>query len=184
MADSPPNNPEDGNIVYLWKIPVDRSYVKSLDSLLKVIAAVLTFIAFICCSAGRSDNCDDSYSSTYNYFEFVAISCFLTVLILWIFHAVTLKEKLCFKMVPWSLVGVVYLLVYILLYLIADICLAAQTCGKDSNGAAAAFGFFTVIVLGVNTFFAFKSWRGEHPARSSGSGETDAPPPYEENAKY
>ena len=47
MADSPPNNPEDGNIVYLWKIPVDRSYVKSLDSLLKVIAAVSVYVESI-----------------------------------------------------------------------------------------------------------------------------------------
>ncbi|KAK6983109.1 CKLF-like MARVEL transmembrane domain-containing protein 4, partial [Biomphalaria glabrata] len=65
---------------------------------------ILSLIAFICSASGRSDNCDDSYSSTYNYFEFVTMSAFITLMILWFLYALTLHTKLCFKLVPWKLV--------------------------------------------------------------------------------
>ncbi|XP_005109352.1 CKLF-like MARVEL transmembrane domain-containing protein 4 [Aplysia californica] len=166
------SQPQDGNIVYLWKIPVDKGYVKSLDSVLKVVAAALSFIAFICCASGRSDHCDDQYSSTYNYFEFVSISAFLTLLILWIFYALTLRSRLFFKLLPWNLVDLIYLAVYIIFYAIASIVLAAQPCGKDSNKAGAAFGFFTLGCLCANAFFSFQAWRGSRMESSADTGKS------------
>ena len=65
---------------------------------------LISLIAFICCASGRSEHCDDSYSSTYNYFEFVSISCFLTVVGLWFFFTLTLDRRVFFKLIPWPLV--------------------------------------------------------------------------------
>ncbi|KAH9491650.1 hypothetical protein Btru_030586 [Bulinus truncatus] len=170
MSETPAvTQPSNENIIYVWKFPVDRTYVKSINSLLKVAAAILSLIAFICSAAGRSDNCDDSYSSTYNFFEFVAMSCFITIMILWLMFTLTLQTKLCFKLLPWKLVDLGYLIIYIVLYLIADIVIAAQSCGKDSNKAAAAFGFFVFFCLCGLVFFAFREWR---ESRSSGSSST------------
>lgn len=159
--------PQNTNIIYLWKFPIDKSYVKSLDSMLKVIAAVLSFIAFICCASGRSENCDDEYSSTYNFFEFVSISCFITLIILWIFYSLTLTQKFCFAAVPWALVDWIYLAVYFVMYFIGSCVLAAQSCGKDSNKAGAAFGFFTLGAIGANIFIGFMAWRSSRGGRSS-----------------
>lgn len=161
-------------IVYLWKIPIDKTYVQSFISILKVVAAVLSLIAFICVASGRSDNCDDKYSSTYNYFEFVSISAFFTLLILWTIHAITLSSRLFFKMVPWSLVDLIYCGAYILLYFIANCVLAAQSCGKDNNKAGAAFGFFALFCFGGNAFLSFREWQSSRHQRPS---ETPAKSP-------
>ncbi|XP_055891291.1 CKLF-like MARVEL transmembrane domain-containing protein 4 [Biomphalaria glabrata] len=170
MADAPTSQTsESNNVVYVWKFPIDRTFVKSINSILKVAAAILSLIAFICSASGRSDNCDDSYSSTYNYFEFVTMSAFITLMILWFLYALTLHTKLCFKLVPWKLVDLGYLIVYLVLYLIANIVISAQSCGKDSNKAAAAFGFFAFFCLCGHVFFAFREWR---ESRSESSANT------------
>ncbi|XP_076448761.1 CKLF-like MARVEL transmembrane domain-containing protein 4 [Babylonia areolata] len=161
MADSGHSQPgghEDGDIMYIWKIPIDRAYVKSIIGILKFVIAILSLIAFICCASGRSDNCDDKYSSTYNYYEFVSISCFLTIVFLWFFFVLTLHQRLCFKIIPWQFAELVYLAVYAIFYFIAAIVIAAQSCGKDSNKAASAFGFFTLIAIGGHGFLTFRAW--------------------------
>nr|KAG5712961.1 hypothetical protein BaRGS_021755 [Batillaria attramentaria] len=159
------------DVMYLWKIPIDRAYVKSIVGILKVVAALISLIAFICCASGRSDNCDDAYSSTYNYFEFVSITCFLTIIALWFFFVLTLNRRVFFKLVPWPLVELIYLAVFIIFYLIANIVIAAQSCGKDSNKAAAAFGFFALFALAGHAFFTFRDWRAGRAA----SSDTSAP---------
>ncbi|XP_059172345.1 CKLF-like MARVEL transmembrane domain-containing protein 4 [Physella acuta] len=164
---------ENSNTIYIWKFPIDRSYVKSISSILKVAAACIALIAFICCASGRSDVCDKSYSSTYNFFEFVTMSSFITLLILWFFFALTLNTKLFFKLLPWTLIDLGYLILYIVLYLIANIVLAAQACGKDSNKAGAAFGFFAMFCLCGNFFFVFRDWRSSrNQSASSSAGKT------------
>ncbi|CAL1536519.1 unnamed protein product [Lymnaea stagnalis] len=176
MADlptTPQPTGESGNIIYIWKFPVDRLYVKSLCSILKIAASFLSLIAFICCASGRSDNCDDSYSSTYNYFEFVSISAFITLMIFWLLYTLTLTSRLFFKLIPWKLVDLAYLILYIVLYLIADIVLAAQSCDKDSNRAGAAFGFFALFCLCANVFFAFREWQSSRHGGASSTVETN-----------
>ncbi|GFO05919.1 cklf-like marvel transmembrane domain-containing protein 4 [Plakobranchus ocellatus] len=176
MADQENTQESTSTIIYLWKIPIDKTYVTSLIGILKVAAAVLSLIAFICVASGRSDNCDDDYSSTYNYFEFVSISAFFTLIILWLIHTITLSSRLFFKLVPWTFVDLIYCGVYIILYVIANIVLAAQSCGKDSNKAGAAFGFFALFCYGGNAFFAFQSWRSSRnrpPADTTASKSPD-----------
>ncbi|GFR61823.1 CKLF-like MARVEL transmembrane domain-containing protein 4 [Elysia marginata] len=162
-------------IVYLWKIPIDKTYVQSIIAILKVVAAVLSLIAFICVASGRSDNCDDKYSSTYNYFEFVSISAFFTLLILWTIHTITLSSRLFFKLVPWLLVDLIYCAVYILFYFIANCVLAAQSCGKDNNKAGTAFGFFVLICYGGNAFLSFRDWQASRHQRPSSDTTAKSP---------
>ncbi|KAK3732041.1 hypothetical protein RRG08_026428 [Elysia crispata] len=152
-------------IAYIWKIPIDKTYVKSIIGILKVVAAVLSLIAFICVASGRSENCDDKYSSTYNYFEFVSISAFFTLLIFWMIHTITLSSRLFFKLVPWLLVDLIYCAVYIVFYFIANCVLAAQSCGKDNNKAGTAFGFFVLFCYGGNAFLGFRDWQSSRQQR-------------------
>ncbi|KAK7505755.1 hypothetical protein BaRGS_00003026 [Batillaria attramentaria] len=107
------------DVMYLWKIPIDRAYVKSIVGILKVVAA------------------------------FVSITCFLTIIALWFFFVLTLNRRVFFKLVPWPLVS----------------------CGKDSNKAAAAFGFFALFALAGHAFFTFRDWRAGRAA----SSDTSAP---------
>lgn len=172
MSDQHDDEPA-GDIMYLWKIPIDRGYVKSLVSLLKVVLGLLSLIAFICAASGRTADCDHAYASTYNFFEFTSISSFLTIFTLWFFFTLTLDRRICFKLLPWRILELVYLAIYAIFFLIASITIAAQACGKDSNKAASAFGFFSLAVVGVHIFFTFKDWRkGGH---SSGSATTAGP---------
>jgi hypothetical protein len=150
---------ETRTILYIWKIPIDKTYVLSLNSALKIAATFLSLIAFICVAAGRSEACDRSYSSTYNYFEFVSISAFLTLIIFWLLYTLTLTRRLCMKLLPWVFVDLIYCVIYIILYIIADIVLAAQSCGKDSNKAGCAFGFFALFCIIANAVFLFLDWR-------------------------
>lgn len=178
MADS--GQPQSGgqeelDVMYIWKIPIDRAYVKSLVGILKVVIAILSLIAFICCASGRSENCDDEYSSTYNFFEFVSISCFLTILFLWFFFVLTLHTRVFFKIIPWMLVELIYLAVYALFYVLASIIIAAQACGKDSNKAAAAFGFFTFFAIVGHGFLTFREWRSSRSQSSAGAASTSSP---------
>ncbi|KAL8575942.1 hypothetical protein ACOMHN_027340 [Nucella lapillus] len=169
---------DDLDVMYIWKIPVDRAYVKSLLGILKVVISILSMIAFICCASGRSENCDDQYSSTYNFFEFTSISCFLTILFLWFFFVLTLHRKVFFKAIPWTLVELCYLAVYAIFYAIGSIVIAAQSCEKDSNKAAAAFGFFNLFAIGGHGFFTFRVWR-EGRSHSSAEAAPKASPGYD-----
>ncbi|PVD20618.1 hypothetical protein C0Q70_18776 [Pomacea canaliculata] len=166
---------QDVDILYLWKIPVDRTYVKSIIGVLKVVIAILSLIAFVCCASGRSDVCDKEFSSTYNYFEFVSISAFLTIISLWFFFVLTLHRRICFKLIPWVFVDLIYCVVYIIMYVIADIVLAAQTCGKGSNEAGAVFGFFTVAAFVAHAVFTFLQWRRSRTQATSESSPKPSP---------
>lgn len=174
-----PGSDRELDVLYLWKIPIDRAYVKSIIGIIKVVMAILSLIAFICCASGRSENCDDAYSSTYNYFEFVSISCFLTAITLWFFFVLTLDRRVFFKLIPWPLVELIYCAVYAIFYLIADIVIAAQSCGKDSNKAAAAFGFFAFFAVGAHIFFTFRQWRESRAAASTTTATPKSPPEYD-----
>ncbi|KAK7115286.1 CKLF-like MARVEL transmembrane domain-containing protein 4 isoform X2 [Littorina saxatilis] len=175
MADNAGDGMEGTDVLYIWKIPIDRAYVKSLVGVLKIVVAIISLIAFICCASGRSIHCDHAYSSTYNFFEFVSISCFLTIVALWFFFVLTADKRVFFKVVPWRLVELIYLAVYALFYLIGFIVIAAQACGKDSNKAAAAFGFFALAGICAHGYFTFKEWREGRTQAATTTTNTSAP---------
>ncbi|BFZ13079.1 hypothetical protein BsWGS_16118 [Bradybaena similaris] len=155
---------ETSHIIYLWKIPVDRSYVFSLNSVLKIASAFLSLIAFICVASGREAVCDIVYASSYNYFEFVSMSLFLTLLLSWLLNTLTLTKRMFMRLLPWIFIDLIYCGIYIILYIIADIVVAAQSCGKDNNKAGSAFGFFAtgcLIAIGIFLFLALRQTRQE-----------------------
>ncbi|CAG5131983.1 unnamed protein product, partial [Candidula unifasciata] len=66
----------------------------------------------------------------------------------------------------------IYCGIYIILYIIADIVIAAQACGKDNNKAGSAFGFFATgcfVAIGVFLFLTWKRARQEAGANAGKS---------------
>lgn len=153
------------------EIGFDRIYLKSIDSILKIVEMVLSLIVFICISS-------HAWYSLYGggWVQFVSISCLITVLILWIFFMLRIIYKLPG---PWTLIILIYYIVYSVFYLITMILCAVQASNHQkyqnlSVGglvAAAIFSFIIVGVLAVDTFFQFRKFQ-EGQQRPAGSTNT------------
>ncbi|XP_063416631.1 plasmolipin-like [Mytilus trossulus] len=132
-------------------VGLDKIYMKSIDSILKIAEMVLSLIVFICVSF-------HSYHGG-GWVQFVSISCLITVLILWIFFMLRIIYKLPG---PWMLIILIYYVVYCVFYLISFLVCAIQAGNNGQNGgfiAAAVFCVFILVVLGADIFFQFRKWQ-------------------------
>lgn len=136
-------------------VGLDKMYMKSIDSILKIAEMVLSLIIFICVTS------HPYYSHIGGgWVQFVSISCLITVLILWIFFMLRIIYKLPG---PWMLIILIYYVVYCVFYLISFLVCAIQA-GKYGSGtggliAGAVFCVIILVVLGADTFFQFRKWQ-------------------------
>lgn len=150
-------------------IGLDKIYLTSIDSILKIVEMVLSLIVFICITSHAW------YSVVGGgWVQFVSISCLITVLILWIFFMLRIIYKLPG---PWALIILIYYIVYTVFFLICFLVCAIQASKYYDNGgliAAAIFSFIMLGVLAVDTFFQFRKFREgqSRPAGSSSGGST------------
>ncbi|XP_064610335.1 CKLF-like MARVEL transmembrane domain-containing protein 7 [Liolophura sinensis] len=141
----------------------DVSYIKTLPGILKIAEIVLSIIAFICATV---------YPWAYGgggWVQFVTISTFVGVLVLFIFHFMHIISRLPG---PWMLIEFIYYCVYTLFMLIAAIVAAANGWRDASIGAAAFFCFAALAVLAVDTFMMFRTWQAGR--QSSGQSANTA----------
>ncbi|XP_071175320.1 CKLF-like MARVEL transmembrane domain-containing protein 8 isoform X2 [Mytilus edulis] len=135
-------------------VGLDKMYMKSIDSILKIAEMVLSLIIFICVTS------HPYYSHIGGgWVQFVSISCLITVLILWIFFMLRIIYKLPG---PWMLIILIYFVVYVVLYFINAIVCFAQSGKAPISAGLVAGGVFCVIilvVLGADTFFQFRKWQ-------------------------
>ncbi|XP_069113837.1 MARVEL domain-containing protein 1-like [Argopecten irradians] len=137
-------------------IGLDKDWLKSLPSYLKIAEMVLDLILFICASANIYFS-----NSGGGWVQFVAISALITTLLFFLFHLLRVIGRLPG---PWGLIEFIYYIVYDVLILIAAIVAAALTGTVNPNGngaiiASALFGFVTLIVYCVDTFFMYRNWK-------------------------
>lgn len=150
-------------------MPIDKSFVFSINSIFVASASLLSLIAFICVISGRTNICDDIYGgAAYSFFEFVSVSVFLTLLFSWLFYTLTLSRRVFLRRIPWVLIDLVYNAVFIVFYLIANIVIAVKSCDKDSNKAGSVFGFLAMFCMVGVSIFQFRLLKIQR---------VDAPPP-------
>lgn len=150
-------------------VGLDKIYMKSIDSILKIAEMVLSLIVFICVTSHPG----------YSYIgggwvQFVSISCLITVLILWIFFMLRIIYKLPG---PWMLIILIYYVVYCVFYLVSFLVCAIQAGKYYENGgliAGAVFCVFILIVLGADTFFQFRKWQDSGSSFSTRSTTTSS----------
>ncbi|XP_060079469.1 MARVEL domain-containing protein 1-like [Ylistrum balloti] len=151
-------------------IGLDKDWLKSLPSYLKIAEMVLDLILFICASANIYFS-----NSGGGWVQFVAISALITTLLFFLFHLLRVIGRLPG---PWGLIEFIYYIVYDVLILIAAIVAAALTGTTNPNGngaiiASALFGFVTLIVYLVDTFFMYRNWQaGKFTAGGSSTMQT------------
>ncbi|XP_033755646.1 CKLF-like MARVEL transmembrane domain-containing protein 8 [Pecten maximus] len=148
-------------------IGLDKEWLKSMPSYLKIAEMVLDLILFICASANIYFS-----NSGGGWVQFVAISALITTLLFFLFHLLRVIGRLPG---PWGMIEFIYYIVYDVLILIAAIVAAALTGTTNPNGngaiiASALFGFVTLIVYLVDTFFMYRAWKAG--TLTAGSGNT------------
>ncbi|XP_013403660.1 CKLF-like MARVEL transmembrane domain-containing protein 4 [Lingula anatina] len=128
----------------------DPGYIRSVPGILKIVEIILCLVVFICVIIAPG------YGGS-GWVWFIAISAFITTLILLIFHVVGLISRLPG---PWMLIEFIYYIVIAVFFLIAFI-IAAVGCryGYASIIATAIFCFASCAVFGVDTYFQFQAWR-------------------------
>ncbi|XP_052059627.1 CKLF-like MARVEL transmembrane domain-containing protein 7 isoform X2 [Mytilus californianus] len=150
-------------------VGLDKIYMKSIDSILKIAEMVLSLIVFICVTSHPG----------YSYIgggwvQFVSISCLITVLILWIFFMLRIIYKLPG---PWMLIILIYFVVYVIFYFITAIVCFAQSGKIEQSAGLVAAGVFCVlilVVLGADTFFQFRKWQDSGSSFSTRSTTTSS----------
>lgn len=165
------------------QIGLDKDWLKSLPSYLKIAEMVLDLILFICASANIYFS-----NSGGGWVQFVAISALITTLLFFLFHLLKVIGRLPG---PWHLIEFIYYIVYDVLILIAAIVAAALTGTTNPNGngaiiASALFGFVTLIVYCIDTFYMFRNWRAGNlgGGASSHTTTTTTTSSYETRTQY
>ncbi|XP_013787640.1 MARVEL domain-containing protein 1-like [Limulus polyphemus] len=133
-------------------IRFDKSYIRTVPGILKVVQVVINLIGFICAQVALCSLCSES-----NWFSFVSMTAFWVTLILLIFYLFHVIEKT--HIIPWLLVELVYCGVWTIFYLIAALVVSVN--GRYDNAWAAAgfFGFVAMLLYGTDTFLKYKAWR-------------------------
>ncbi|XP_078083870.1 CKLF-like MARVEL transmembrane domain-containing protein 7 isoform X2 [Mustelus asterias] len=115
---------------------IDQNYAKSFSGILKIIQAIVVFIAFLCirCSAWP-------HYSTYRYFEVVTIWFLVMALVFYIIYLTRLHLKI--TCMHWPLTELLHYVVATILLLIASIVGATKTYGDAglTTGLAAGVQF-------------------------------------------
>ncbi|XP_067862459.1 CKLF-like MARVEL transmembrane domain-containing protein 7 isoform X2 [Heptranchias perlo] len=119
---------------------IDRNYARSFSGILKIVQAIVVFIAFLCI------RCSDwTHYSTYRYFEVVTIWFLVMVLIFYIIYLTRLHLKI--TCMHWPLTEFLHYVVATILLLIASIVGATKTSGYA--GLAAGVKLLTSLFCSV-----------------------------------
>ncbi|XP_070536895.1 CKLF-like MARVEL transmembrane domain-containing protein 4 [Ptychodera flava] len=135
-------------------ITCDVLYVRTVRGILKIVQCVISLIAFICITAAKWWT---NHYSAYRFHQFVTMFCFWSTLILIVLYMTKLILRIP---LPWILIEFFYCCGACVFYLISSSCVAAYSYGYAAHEAAAVFGFFALIVYGIEAFFLFRDWRG------------------------
>ncbi|XP_051872551.1 CKLF-like MARVEL transmembrane domain-containing protein 7 [Pristis pectinata] len=136
---------------------LDLNYARSFSGLLKILQAIVVFIAFL------SIKCSEwTHHSTYRHFEVVTIWFFIVVLIFYIIYLTRLHLKI--TCIHWSLTEFLHYVIATILLLIASIVGATKADGYPGLAAGVFFGFASTILYGIGAWQAYKMWRVPQPA--------------------
>ncbi|XP_063416741.1 plasmolipin-like isoform X2 [Mytilus trossulus] len=151
-------------------VELDKVFMKSTDSILKIAELILSLIVFLCITS----NPWHSYVGG-GWVQFNSMSCMITVLILWLL----LLCRVIYKLPGfWMLYILIHYVVYLVLYLISFLVCAIQAGKYQENGgliASTIFCFIVLIVLAVDTFSQFRRWQesgGKITVRTTTKTET------------
>ncbi|CAH1250173.1 CMTM8 [Branchiostoma lanceolatum] len=145
-------------------VSLNIDYIKSIPGILKVVELLFGLIVWACVASYV-------YAGGQHWVMFVAVTSWLFTLLYFIFCLLSLRDSMpIVSTFNWNLIETVYSAIVTFLYFIAA-CVQAGTTGVGGNSfmatghystyaAAAAFAFLVTIAYGVDTFFAFQSWRG------------------------
>lgn len=139
-------------------------FIRTLYGRLVLIELILTLICGSCASGTASYGC----GGHYGFLAFVAWTALINLLIFAILKLIGLWDK--FRMVwifPHPIIPVIFYSLAVVGFLIGS-CLAASCAGGSTGAgtAAAIFGFVSLVVFGIELFFAVKAFRSsEHEAQ-------------------
>lgn len=151
----------------------DPSYIKTIPGMLKVAAVVLDMIVFICVASSSSYYRE---TTTAQWFYFVSMTGFFVTGILLVFYLLHVIEK--FHVIPWMMIELGFCILWAFFYFTASIDCAVNASNNPPFGAAAFFGFVTLLVYGYDGFIKFQGWRagqlaqGERTVQQSQSSST------------
>ncbi|KAL4234133.1 hypothetical protein ACF0H5_005786 [Mactra antiquata] len=145
-------------------IGLDRAYLNSLPSFLKIGEIVLDIIAFICASVWIHWG---AYGG--GWVQFVTMSAFITTLLLFGFHLFRIIYKLPG---PWGIIELIYYVLYTLLMLISAIVCAVRFNWHSSIAATTFFTFAATALYVIDTFLLFRAWQSGRSAGASSAATT------------
>ncbi|XP_078608999.1 CKLF-like MARVEL transmembrane domain-containing protein 4 [Branchiostoma floridae x Branchiostoma japonicum] len=139
-----------------WGLTCDLSYCRTFPGITKIVQMVLALVAFIIAEAAScSFGCGQG---AFRFFEFVTITSFLVVLVIFLCMATTAYQKV--TIVHWPLTELITCIVCVLAYLIASSVLAANV-NDGAGGGAVGFGFLSLLAFVAGGYFAFREWQDE-----------------------
>ncbi|KAK6186402.1 hypothetical protein SNE40_008443 [Patella caerulea] len=142
-------------------------YAKSIHGILRATQIVLSLIGFICVSSSRNIGCDYLYSKTYNFYESVTLSCFISAALWYLIYLMEINQRFFLRFMPWSVGHAVWCIIFGVLLFISSCMLAANYCYQAAFQAGTAFGFFSCIVYGADGFLTVKELKAERDAHLS-----------------
>ncbi|CAH1269245.1 CMTM4 [Branchiostoma lanceolatum] len=121
-----------------------------------ILPAILALVAFIIAEAAScSYGCG---RGAFSFFEFVTVTSFLVVLVIFLCMVTTAYQKV--TIVHWPLTELITCIVCVLAYLIASSVLAANV-NDGAGGGAVGFGFLSLLAFVAGGYFAFREWQDE-----------------------
>ncbi|XP_043937332.1 plasmolipin [Protopterus annectens] len=170
---SSPNAQASGRTLAFGPVSVDMDFLRSFVGLLMVVEIVLGLLVWALIAGSYY-----GYQPAYGWVMFVAVTCWLISLILFVLYLLQLHHKLL--IIPWSLVLLGFHASATALYVTAFLTCAASvdptsyrgTLAYNNRAAASFFACLVMIAYGASTFFYVQEWRGQHTnaATSQASG--------------
>ncbi|XP_067868321.1 CKLF-like MARVEL transmembrane domain-containing protein 7 isoform X3 [Heterodontus francisci] len=139
---------------------IDRNYARSFSGILKIVQAIVAFIAFLCIKCSNQ-----THNSTYRYFEVVTIWFFVMALVFFIIYLTRLHLKI--TCMHWPLTEFLHYIVATILLLIASMVGATETAGNAGLAAGVFFGFVSTILYAIGAWLSYKMWCIPQPATVS-----------------
>ncbi|GCC21046.1 CKLF-like MARVEL transmembrane domain-containing protein 7 [Chiloscyllium punctatum] len=139
---------------------LDLSYAKSFSGILKIVQAIVVFIAFLCIRLSEWTDI-----STFRYFEVVTIWFLIMALVFYTIYLTRLHLKI--TCIHWPLTEFLHYIVATILLLIAAIVGATKTAGYAGLAAGVFFGFASAVLYGIGTWLSYKTWCVPQPATVS-----------------
>lgn len=151
-------SPPSGRMASSIAITVDTSFIRSIPAILMIVEILFGLIQWAVIASTAY-----TVVPAYGWVMFVAVSFWITTIILFVLFLFGIREKLTF--VAWPLTEMIYNGVVTVLYFIAFVVNAVFVnpflgLYYHHLAAAAAFGALVTLAYGASTVFAFLSWRG------------------------